>query len=474
MPKKPRKPKPQPAPIPEPTPAPEPTPTPPAPPAPPAPEILEAPRGLEVVYKLAANGLGNGAFLTWTNPAYGPDAHLLVERSWEGEAAGWHIIATGAHGGAPLFGPATVSHHDSGTWNGQWYFRDAWYRVRAYNGTQWSAYSNVVQHTRENLSVYTPWPSIALPPYVAPTAAPKLVVVACEAGRIVTLDLTDPAHPGILSANADPSPVLQGAYHVAVVGQIVYATAYSGAFVSRLLTDPALGPHIQDPRLLGAAGFRIRGDFADICCQRSTNGNGALVIVHLPTMTIVSVTAREPYTQTGLDLDLFGDYALVQPNGWHQGHSVWNVADPASRSLAGWLMENYVGGGAMSSCIRGNLAYVTQDNGNLAVLRLDRPKRPDYIGFLPIPNSWGIDVDGDRCYCVSEEGFYVIDTSDPTSPVHLGHGAGMWKRVKARNRRLYLTRDGGFDIFDCSTLPPTGIGTLTDTLLAGAKGLDLI
>lgn len=438
------------------------------------PPSLAAPSDLVVSYKQPPNGLGNGAYLQWTNPVYESNVHLLVERSWDG--VNFHIIGTAAQGGAPLFGPTVNTFHDYGTWNGQWYYSPAYYRVRAYNGTLWSDYSNVAQHVNNALPAYPAPTTISPAAYTPNTDAPTTAVVACFSGKVVCLDVTTSAAPAVLGLLTDD--LLAGAIHAIIVGDFAYVSSYiAGAFVKVDISDPSapvVDDSIVDLRLQGAGRFKIDGDFAYILCQTSDTSNGALVVVKLSTMAIHAQVHNEPFTQTGFDCSKFDNYVLAQPNGWHQGQSVYDVTDPAAPVLHGWLLENFVGGGPNVSVVRGNYAYVCQDNLNLAILDIRRPKRPDYIGFLPIVNANAMDVQSNKAYCCGETQTDIVDVTDPTSPVLAHELIGSWRHVHVRNNLAHLVRDGGIDIYNCAALPPTRLGGLNSTLLAGGKAIDLV
>jgi len=103
--------------------------------------------------------------------------------------------------------------------------------------------------------------------------------------------------------------------------------------------------------------------------------------------------------------------------------------------------------------VQGGLAYCSAASGFLIVDVTD-PAAPTRVGFLPMPDTYKVFVDGDRAYTTSPRHSHlvVLDVSDPTSPSQLGSAhAYQMLTIHVVGDIAYLgCADGKFLIFDVS------------------------
>jgi hypothetical protein len=257
---------------------------------------------------------------------------------------------------------------------------------------------------------------------------------------------------------------------------------------------PTIVKSLTDQNLAGAVKIELHDGTAFLNAKMGRPADsglqGQLVILSygfgLP--VIMSATQASPYTNQGDRLALAWPYLFLSPNGWHQGHSLWDVRQFTQPLLVSSLRESFIGGGCYDVVVRGRYAYLGHDTGDFSIFDIGTPTEIRYVGWLPCYSPRGISVYGDYAYVCGNVGvnappdstkFAILDVSDPRSPRRAGgltdpawadaRGLAYWRGL------VYLVSDDGsltiMDVADPAA--PHVIGRLTDTRLAGACGIAL-
>ena len=191
-----------------------------------------------------------------------------------------------------------------------------------------------------------------------------------------------------------------------------------------------------------------------------------------------------------------GDYAYVVSSG-DDGLQVIDISDPTNPVGVGQLTDTgaLTLVDPISVFVQGNYAYVASSGENgLQVIDISDPTNPVGVGQLTdtgalrLNGAQSVFVQGNYAYVAAsgnDHGLEVIDISDPTNPTGVGRlsdfndsiNLELWgaRSVFVQGNYAYVAsfNDDGFQVLDISDpTNPTGVGRLTDTAalsLAGAN-----
>jgi len=112
-----------------------------------------------------------------------------------------------------------------------------------------------------------------------------------------------------------------------------------------------------------------------------------------------------------------GDFAFVAHG--YEGIDVVDISSPSSLTHVG---NCPTANRALDIAIQGSYAYVADRYGGLQIVSLEDPIAPVIVGELSgLGHSYGIDVDGAFAYVTDQSTLYIVDVSDPTSPLLVGN-----------------------------------------------------
>jgi hypothetical protein len=158
---------------------------------------------------------------------------------------------------------------------------------------------------------------------------------------------------------------------------------------------------------------------------------------------------------------LAGDYAFVadnwSPTGESSGLRVIDVADPEQPALVASLGPMWL---VKAVEVVDDVAYVLEFEGSLRLIDVADPLAPEELAAVPLPEGWGLRVEGDRAYVLTsgcgaaseERSIVVLDVSDPAGPVKLGqvetpcYPGGL----EVVDARAYVVDYNRFRVFDLS------------------------
>ena len=264
-----------------------------------------------------------------------------------------------------------------------------------------------------------------------------------SSSHVVVVDVSDPSNPMVAGTWSDGWPA-----DVELVGDHAFVAA--GGFLRTIdLSDPTA------PTQVGSLDS-ITGELArsgDLLFAASNS----LKIINIANPATPALVSNSP-SLGGSDVAVAGDFVYLA----NSGLDVVDVSNPASPSWTGfWDWNQGVGQVASVAAIDGHglattnysglrvvdattptapveiasvdspglspaVAYadgvlaVTQANRGLRTLNVSDPTSPTELAILDL--GWlvdGVDVVGDRAYVVGTY-FWVVDISDPTTPVLLG------------------------------------------------------
>jgi hypothetical protein len=239
------------------------------------------------------------------------------------------------------------------------------------------------------------------------------------AGTLHTLDVSDPAHPLLLSSYDTPG----NSWDVRVVNGRAYVADGTGGLLILNIANPSA------PQKLGTYATWT----ADVV---TVAGNRAYVAGGTTGMQILDVgDPTRPVHLGGLitsgtisDIQITGERAYIAKRGLWNGTStsgggleVVNVADPAHPvSLGSYPLEDIYG-----VQVLGERAYLA-GYGGLFILDISQPSAISQIGATANANYTDLQIIGNSAYVAyndSGNGLKILDISNPAAPSEIGSAA---------------------------------------------------
>ncbi len=184
----------------------------------------------------------------------------------------------------------------------------------------------------------------------------------------------------------------------------------------------------------------------------------------------------------GLASDINSDGSLLALGRDKGNLYIFNISNPALPSLLGQITLSSSGKAVNAVRISGNYVLAAVGDGTLRMVNISNPSLPAQVASLqltasPPANSCGnalsLDITGTRAYvgCASSNGFYIVDITNPASPLILstsywsGSNADIFHISFAATEKLIflMTSDSAkdFQVWDVSNdLSPTNISTV--------------
>lgn len=146
-----------------------------------------------------------------------------------------------------------------------------------------------------------------------------------------------------------------------------------------------------------------------------TDSTSGLLIYDVsdPSAPVLLSTTDTP--DTAASVFVSGRYAYVGEVGPSAGLRIYDISDPYLPVLVGSETSMY---GGASIVLSGKYAYLGLSNSGLKIYDISSPSAPKYLGrYFLNDNINDIAVRGNFAYMAADGGVYVIDVTNPLSPV---------------------------------------------------------
>jgi len=281
----------------------------------------------------------------------------------------------------------------------------------------------------------------------------KLVCLTTGDGELLTVDVSDPAHPEITGSVSRKN---HGFARIAVSGQTVYAAdSFANQMAIIDVSDPS-NPTIlsiyqgytepyEYPAIQGVA---VSGNFAYLSGIGSFGG--------APTLQIVDVSDPSHPKHAGeIDLDgasaigiaVAGGVAYLGVRDLVRGTSprlqMIRVSDPRHPVVLGSLETSSAPSGIV---IQNRTAYFTSGDAGLLIVDVSSSASPSLLGsYTTTARIWNVAVSGNTAYVAAKEaGFQTVSVSDPRQPRLLEKvDTSGWARDVTLANGLAYVADGG-------------------------------
>jgi len=324
------------------------------------------------------------------------------------------------------------------------------------------------------------------------------------------IDISDPANPVEVSYinddfNGGPASYMSSPRAVHVAGKYAYvACNYDDGLTIIDISNPSNPVEVgninnaEEPTMARLVDVYISGKYAYVV---GSDSNGMTIIdISDPTDPVYTGHVNDSEfggTATTLEnprnVYVQGDFAYVASYA-DQGLSIINISDPTNPTEVGQINSSTEGtatalDGAWDVHVSGKYAYVTSSwDNSTSIINISDPTNPTEVGVITDSEYGGgtastlrgasrIQVSGKYAYVTAyyDSGISVIDISDPTDPVEVGHitdsfgggeGTLLWRAsgIFISGKYLYVTaaNDHGFSIFEVAGLdsPTASIGSI--------------
>lgn len=286
-------------------------------------------------------------------------------------------------------------------------------------------------------------------------------VTGYYAGRLVAVDISDPAEP-VIAGESEASNALTNATTVNIVGGYAYVVSKnrngpSGSETNEdgmgnsltildIATDPAsptiVGSLHDTESLFGAYGVAISGSDAYVAAQGCLTGQpcpnhsvgNAFAVIDIsdpasPTLVAAlhNASLPSPWTGTGAfghatAVAISGSYAYVTA-AYQDRLTVVNIANPQSPEIVASLKDTTDLNDPVDVTVSGQYAYVVDQisPGRLTVVNVSNPAAPQVVTSLAsasLNGAYRIRLRGSFAYVSAFSGadVAVLDISDPSNP----------------------------------------------------------
>lgn len=245
---------------------------------------------------------------------------------------------------------------------------------------------------------------------------------------------------------------------VDVQGDYAYVSTYFGGLCIVDISNP------EHPEEVGFA------DPGGIMWNLCVNGNYAYVADGIKGLRIIDVSDPSAPFETGhcdssmftYDVALTDQYAFLSSGS--DGVHVADISDPFSPMIVGSSPTPH---NASSLVINNDYAYVVEMDYGLRVLDISDPVDPYEVSSFNNASGYntGIDLEGDHVFLAETYGIFIVDVSDPLNPYEAAFYANpdsserFWN-IDVLNGLAYVGCENGYRIIDVSNpLEPEEIGS---------------
>lgn len=264
--------------------------------------------------------------------------------------------------------------------------------------------------------------------------------------RVVALDVSDPKSPAVLAE----SPVMPGlVMGLALEGDILYAvTMYGGLHVLDIREKdkiPVVG--LIQPKVPGCDSVVVREKKAYMAC----NPGGLAIVDVADSKNPRILFEQEKPAGASFSIALAGNYAYMV-NTTDYSLDIFNVSDPQKTEKVGsFPFSNLPEGGNTGGFISSvkpcgeNLCLAAVQDG-FVILDISDPVSPSLLSRVDTQVASGLAISGDTVYLADDmDGIHVIDISNPRSPQEIGILAteiGGWEFTVKEHGERGLAVDG--------------------------------
>ncbi|MDW8069364.1 MAG: hypothetical protein RML46_10650 [Anaerolineae bacterium] len=213
--------------------------------------------------------------------------------------------------------------------------------------------------------------------------------------RLLILDVSDPARPDLLGQTKATTSTVTG---IAVAGNYAYlAIQFYGLCIVDVSnpSSPMQKGCYQNPSVRAVA---VDGNYAYV------GGSNLLAVVDISNPDVPTLRSEyKPFSDWIGGIAVSGDYLYTTAM---YRFRTFRRQDPLTPTL---LSTYNLPGGGDALVLRGNLAYVADNDKGVRVLDLSDPARPVEVGFYDTPgHTFHLDVSGDYIYAADYAGGLTI------------------------------------------------------------------
>lgn len=238
--------------------------------------------------------------------------------------------------------------------------------------------------------------------------------------RVVTLDISHADSPSLLGESALLPGLVTG---IALEGKYVYAAARYGGLHIIEISDPAHPALISSiqPEVPGCNAVFVESHTAYLACNP-----GGLWIVDISDPRNPKEISSGVLKGAAASLTKVGRYIYLSDVTAH-GLDVFDISNPSHPQKAGFFDLASIPGSQSSSYMIysikscGNYLCMALDINGLVILDLATPQAPAFVGRLNTPIATGLATDGDIVAVANDtDGIHLVDISSPDSPSEIG------------------------------------------------------
>lgn len=225
-------------------------------------------------------------------------------------------------------------------------------------------------------------------------------------------------------------------------GGMAFVASQEFGLTQASLSDPT------SPRVLGASDVPFHGAAVDVAgtvacvTGHRTFSDGSALLATAFGLYVLETGSGRPVMQgwlegagwTGQDVKLSGGRAYVACGS--DGLRVVDVTTPSSPRVVGTLDTP---GFAQAIALGGGLALVADGQAGVRILSLANPDVPVELAVVDTPGlAKGVALAGQRAYVADDTSLRVLDLTQPSAPVELGHIVMSAQRVTVRDGLAYV------------------------------------
>jgi hypothetical protein len=269
-------------------------------------------------------------------------------------------------------------------------------------------------------------------------AADGILYISAEPGHVQTYDLSDPAHPTLITIR-----YIGGAGDMTIAGDVVYVS--DGGLRLADISTPGFPEPIHDFFADGGNvtvenGFAYMASWGSLLASRQASRPAALSGV----LSVVDVRTPRATAQLGVipraEIEAAGDilmhdgYAFVTDD--ERGMKVVDLSEPGSPAVVATVVT---GGTATRLARRGAYVFVSEEEGSVTAVDVSVPETPEIVGSIDVAPGFISLIEQ-----VLVKGTDVIDISDPSAMTVIGTTnlpSAFRRRTVYREGVLYVPGD---------------------------------
>jgi hypothetical protein len=175
--------------------------------------------------------------------------------------------------------------------------------------------------------------------------------------------------------------------------------------------------YLREIEIIGDYAYTVHGQY------KESDGSGGIIIVDISDPTAPAIVTQMP--QTAYIISRLGDRIGVSDRNWY--FDILDISNPEAPTVAGIIdIPRTRSWGFRGVVTDGRYAYVSLGPSNIHIVDISDPAHPFPVAGDILPGgSFELARRGDYLYVASgsydNEGLYIIDVSDPYSPLITGY-----------------------------------------------------